>query len=263
MTNNWPFHSSKVLKLLVLAAFWTAVFVAIKFVLFGRSESLTGIPHEAPHGLIPTYEMALDAMSAGHPYPLAMRWAALAGYFVMWVLYFTIFGHKVVAICRLAGFNIFRNTYKPHLATSVAEFYNCIYYYFKELLVAFFFYPTYLRYFKKRPKLRLFAATLAAAGFGNFLFHFLRADDRILRYGLFNTLIFYRSYMIYALLLGGAIAISQLRLLKRTEPPRGYRRIFATIFVWFFFCLICIIQEPNDHHGLTDYGHYFVGLFVP
>src|SRR6185436_4922264 len=109
----------------------------------------------------------------------------------------------------------FRNTYKPYLATSIAEFFNCIYYYFKELLVTFFFYPTYLRFFKKQPRLRVFVATLAAAGFGNFLLHYFRAEDRILRDGLWNTLIFFAPYMIYALLLGSAIGLSQLRLLAR------------------------------------------------
>src|SRR4030095_1930965 len=106
---------------------------------------------------------------------------------------------------------IYRNTYKPYQATSIADFYNRIYYYFKELLVAFFFYPSYLRYFKKHPRLRLFTATLAAAGLGNILFHFLRTEDRILRDGLIKTAVFFTPYVVYGLILGGAIAFSQLR----------------------------------------------------
>jgi hypothetical protein len=254
----------KGLKLLGLAVLWTAVFIALKRVLFGAGGSLTAVPHLAPGGRIPTYQMALDAMTLGHPYSLLMRWAALIGYFLMWMLYFTIFGHKVIGICRVAGFNAFRNTYKPHLATSIAEFFNCIYYYFKELLVTFFFYPTYLRWFKKQPRVRVFVATLAAAGFGNFLLHYFRAEDRILRDGLWRTLQFFGPYMIYALLLGSAIGLSQLRLLARKgKQPVGVRRVFATAGVWLFFCLICIIEEPNDRHGLADYGRYFIALFVP
>jgi hypothetical protein len=182
----------------------------------------------------------------------------------MWVLYFTIFGHKIVGLCRLAGFNIYRNTYKPYRATSIAEFYNCIYYYFKELLASFFFYPAYLRWFRKRPRLRLFAATLAAAGFGNVLFHFLRTEDRILRDGLWQTALFFQPYVFYGLLLGSAIAISQVRGIgRRRQTPTGARRLLATAGVWLFFCLICLIEEPNDAHGLRDYAHYFVALFVP
>ena len=41
-------------------------------------------------------------------------------------------------------------------------------------MVDMFFYPTYLRYFKKHPRLRMVAATMAAACAGNAIFHFLR-----------------------------------------------------------------------------------------
>ncbi len=254
----------KGIKLLILAAMWTAVLIMLKRVLFGPSDSLTSIPRTAANPLIPTYQMALDAMEQGHPYSLPLRWAALIGYFTMWVLYFTIFGHKVVAICRMSGFNIFRNTYKPYLATSIAEFFNCIYYYFKELLVIFFFYPTYLRYFKRHPRLRLLTATFGAAGLGNFLFHFLKEDARILRFGLWNTLLFYRPYMMYTLVLGCAISLSQLRHRRHDSSSlTGARRVAATAGVWLFFCLLCVIEEPNDRHGLASYGHYFASLFVP
>ncbi|HYO11124.1 MAG TPA: hypothetical protein VER17_19320 [Tepidisphaeraceae bacterium] len=252
------------LKLLLRAVFWTAVLIAVKRVVYGPTESLTKIPHVAPQALIPTYQMSLEALVHGHPYPLHLRWAALICYFALWVIYFTIFGHKVVAVARLAGFNIFRNTYRPFLATSIADFYNRIYYYFKELLVQFFFYPTYLRYFKKRPKVRLFAATLAAAGLGNFLFHFLRTEDRILTHGLLDTLWFYRSYAVYALVLGVAISLSQIRsLANKGKEPSGVRRWLATAWVMLFFCLMCIIEEPNERHTMSHYGAYFLSLFRP
>jgi hypothetical protein len=254
----------KGLKLLALAVFWTAVLIVLNRALYGPTESLTKVPTYAPYAHLPTYTMALDEMIKGHPYPLPMRWLALVGYFVTWVVSFTVFGHTIIAICRLAGFNAFRNTFRPFLATSVADFYNRIYYYFKELLVTFFFYPTYLRYFKKHPKLRLFAATLAAAGFGNFLYHFLRAQDRIIQYGLLDTLWFFRAFAIYTLLLGIAISISQLRVLAhKGKAPVGARRVMAISGVLLFYTLICILEEPNDRHTLSHYGNYFVSLFVP
>ena len=252
------------LKLLAMAAMWTALLIGAKWALYGRQESLTEISYDAPHGRLPTYQMALDAMLAGRPYALPVRWMAVAAYFLLWVLHFTIFGHKIVAIARLAGFNIFRNTYRPMLATSVADFYNRVYFYFKEMLVAFFFYPTYLRYFKTRPKVRLFVATLAAAGLGNFLFHFLRDQEHILRLGLVDALIYYRAYALYALLLGVSISVSQMRILSRKgKQPVGVRRVGAIAACLIFYCLIALIEEPNDRHGLTHYGHYFVGLFRP
>ncbi len=254
----------KGLKLLTLAVMWTAILIVAKRFLLGPSGSLTEIPYAVEHGRIPTYQMALDAMIDGHPYAWPYRWAAVATYFSLWVMHFTIFGHKIIAIARLAGFNIFRNTYRPILATSIAEFYNQVYYYFKELLVTFFFYPTYLRYFKTRPKLRLFIATLAAAGFGNFLFHFLRDQGSIFRRGLFGALWFYRAYAVYALLLGVAISISQQRVLARKgKHPTGLSRVAAITGCLLFYCMICMIEEPNEHHTLKHYWHYFLSLFHP
>ena len=87
-------------------------------------------------------------------------------------------GHEIVGVLRLFGFNVFRNTYKPLLAPSLVEFWNRYYYYFKELLVDFFFFPTYVRRFRTSPRLRMLAATLAAAGFGNLYYHLLFSRTR-------------------------------------------------------------------------------------
>src|SRR6185369_2906206 len=80
-------------------------------------------------------------------------------------------GHLYIGVLRLFGFYVFRNTYKPLLAETVVEFWNRYYYYFKELLASFFFFPTFTRYFKTHPRLRLLAAVFAAAFFGNMYYH--------------------------------------------------------------------------------------------
>jgi hypothetical protein len=107
-------------------------------------------------------------------------------------------------------------------------------------------------------------ATLAAAGLGNFLFHFLRDSELVLRMGPLNALWFYRSYAVYALILGCAISCSQLRVLARKGPPHsGVRKYIAIAGVLFFYALICIVEEPNDRRTISDYGAYFVSLFRP
>jgi D-alanyl-lipoteichoic acid acyltransferase DltB (MBOAT superfamily) len=190
-----------------------------------------------------------------------MRWLALILYFSLRVTTLAVFGHKVIAIARMAGFNAFRNTYRPFESTSIAEFYNRVYWYFKEMLVAFFFYPSYLRYFKTRPKLRLFTATLAAAALGNFVFHFFRDDHFILRHGFGGAMKMYLSYAVYALVLGVAIALSQLRVLNRKHHPAGWRKAIAIAGVLLFYCLICVVEEPNYQHDIADYGNYLISLF--
>jgi hypothetical protein len=256
----------KGLKLLVWAVVLTAVVVAVNKLIYriGPGMSLTNLPEDSPAALIPTYVMSLDALRSGQPYPLPMRWAALVLYFFMRVAALTIWGAKIIAVARMAGFNAFRNTYRPFESPTIAEYYNRIYYYFKELLVAFFFYPTYLRYFKKWPRVRLFAATLAAAGFGNWLFHFLRDQHLVFRYGFWNSIWMYRSYAVYALVLGVAIGVSQLRSnARRGKSPTGLARVRATAVIMLFFVLICTFNEPNTRHGLGDYANYCLRLFVP
>ena len=78
---------------------------------------------------------------------------------------------KIISVCRMAGFNALRNSYRPLSSRTLADFFNRFYYYFKELLVDMFFYPTFLRYWKRRKRLRLVFATFAAVAFGNSYFH--------------------------------------------------------------------------------------------
>jgi hypothetical protein len=259
----------KGIKLIFWAIVLTAMIVLVnKFIYRVPGDmSLTRLPDVArplANPVIPTYPMALEAMQGGQPYSIGMRWSALLLYFLMRVAGLTVWGAKVIAIARMAGFNAFRNTYRPFESPSIAEFYNRIYYYFKELLVAFFFYPTYLRYLKKWPRLRLFTATVAAAGFGNWLFHFLRDQDLYFRFGFLKSLWLYHSYAAYALILGVAIGVSQIRAMAHKGKPRtglGRLRAFAVIMI--FYLLISTFEEPNTRHGLVDYANYCLGLFVP
>ena len=259
----------KGLKLLIWAVVITAFIVAVNKLIYRvpHGVSLTELPADSAAAIIPTYQMSLDALRTSEPYSLPMWWAVLALYFLMRVAFLTVWGAKIIAVARMAGFNAFRNTYRPFESPTVAEYYNRIYYYFKELLVAFFFYPTYLRYFKKWPRVRLFVATLAAAGLGNWLFHFLRDQDLILRHGFWHAAWMYGSYAVYALVLGVAIGVSQLRSNARTRArcaaPTGWARVRSTAVIMLFFILICSFNEPNERHGLGDYANYCLRLFVP
>ena len=213
-----------------------------------------------PEGL-PTSLIAMGRHIERRSFPLHLCWIALWAEFFFTVLYMAIWGHIVIAICRMAGFNAAPNTDRPLLATSIADFYNRIYYYFKELLATFFFYPAYLRYFKTRPKLRLFTATLLAAGFGNFLFHFLRDDVVILEKGMWRAMLDYHVYAVYCLILGSAIALSQMRLMaKETREPTGWRRPSAIAGVWIFYAFMNQLM-PNSGHNILQHGSYLLSLF--
>lgn len=255
------------LRLMAWAAVWFFALEGLREVLYVPREPVGGsvgllLSWLPPDGM-PAIDHVVERQLRGDPYPLATRWAVVVSEFAISILYMAAWGHTIIATCRMAGFNAAPNTDRPLLATSVADFFNRYYFYFKELLAAFFFFPTYLRFFKSRPRLRLFVATVAAAGAGNFLFHFYRDSHEIYRVGFIDALIGYHVYAAYASVLGVGIGISQLRLMARHgRHPTGAHRVIATAGVILFYCLLNVL-DVGKAHTIFDYGSFYVSLFWP
>jgi len=156
----------KGLKLLSWTLLMKASAMVFETVVHGETHhSLARFGAFLPQFGIPTLATALDRTAAGHPFSLYFSWASVVSHMLLTLLSLAVGGNLAVACCRMAGFRALRYTYKPLEAGSIAEFWNRYVYYFKELLVEFFFYPAYLRYFRESPRLRLAAATFAAACF--------------------------------------------------------------------------------------------------
>jgi hypothetical protein len=254
----------KGLKLLLWALVLQVCQTALKHQMIGVEPlSFHGL---AFHGWIPRYPDALTSNAQGYPVAWSMRWLSIIMQFVGVIAFVSVSGHKIIATCRMAGFAAARNTYKPFTSTTIAEFYNRIYYYFKELLVDFFFYPTYLRYFKRWPKLRLFIATLAAAGLGNFINHFLANDSMILQVGFWQELKNFHTYVFYCAVLGIAIGISQHRsTTRRKQQLSGFRKVRAIAVVLTFYTFLTIFDTTPilQSRNLADCCSYFLSLFRP
>ena len=170
------------------------------------------------------------------------------------LLHMAIWGHGIVALARLAGFRLLRNTWRPLSSRTIAEFWNRYYYYFKELLVHVYFYPTYVRCFKRYPRLRVAFATFMAAGVGNWIFHFLLENYRVARDGFGDTLMYMQTYAFYCLVLSAGIVLSQLRA-KRPNPNAGWfrGRLMPSLGVTLFFCLVSFFDGPQRHAPLTEH----------
>ncbi len=218
--------------------------------------------HGVPLLNLPTLAAALDQTAAGNSPRLPLAWAAVVAHFIVAMIGVPIAGNMVVACTRMAGFNILRNTYKPLYATTVAEFWNRFYFYFKELLVEFFFFPTYVRYFKRHRRLRLAAATFAAATLGNLVYHFCRDSEYVYDMGFWPALAGLQVYAFYALVLGGAIAVSQLRGKRAPETLPLHRRVLSSAGVIGFYCLLEIFDYEGRGHSLRTHLAFFVHLFA-
>jgi hypothetical protein len=207
-------------------------------------------------GDIPTLEDAIDRNLTGS-IPVWLCWESLTGSFILVVLQITIYGHTIIGGLRLLGFKVLRNTYAPFRARTIAEFWNRFYFYFKELLVDHFYYPVYLRYFKRSPRLRIVFATFAAACFGNAFYHFGRDVNYIAQLGLWRALTGFQVYLFYAFLLATGISISQLRG-KRRQASWFRTEVLSRVTVVLFFCLVHIF---DDERRTVSLGAHFAFLF--
>ncbi len=210
---------------------------------------------------IPLADQALAMSVRGTPAPWHMRWAAqILAYFEL-IFSISIMGHRIIACARVAGFNALRNTYRPLSSTSLIEFFNRFYYYFKELLVDFFFYPVFLRYFKKHRRLRTMFATCAAIVFGDSFYHITRDWHFFRDLGLWKAIASYQVEFVYMIVLAAALSISQLK--KRAPKPAGFLRgrLLPAFGVALFYILVSFFETDTRTFSLAQTVRYFASMF--
>jgi hypothetical protein len=199
---------------------------------------------------------------AGTRYPRYLCWASLAANFIEDVLNMAVWGGAIVACARMAGFRLLRNTYRPLEATTLAEFWNRYYFYYKELLVDHFFYPVFLRYFRGNRELRMFFATFMAACVGNLLFHFLRDIRFVAELGWSKALSGEASHAFYTFLLATGVGLSQMRT-RTGKAGKGWLRgrVLPCLWVALFFCVLHVFDAPLDRvHSIWQRGDFLMYL---
>jgi len=252
----------KAIKLMYWALILRAARAVYQGFVYTGTVTLGGWSIDVPFTLsAPSFGDVFSASVVGVPAPWHANWLALVARFLLDLLSVAIWGHVMIAVCRMAGYRALRNTYRPLSSATIAEFWNRYYYYFKELMVECFFYPAYLRYFRNRPRLRIFFATLAAAGFGNMLFHFLRDGSYIVSMGVWDAFAAFRVYLVYAALLGTAIGFSQLRHQGRRLQRDSLRtRVLAPISVLAFYCVLSVFNDPDRSVAMMEYFRFMAHL---
>ncbi|MFZ0303460.1 MAG: hypothetical protein WAL75_12270 [Terracidiphilus sp.] len=238
----------KGLKLLV----WAIMLTILQGLWYGFFHHYLGIP-------LPDQAMAMSVR--GTPVAWHLRWASqLLAYFEL-IMAFTILGHQYIACARMAGFKALRNTYRPLSSTTVMEFFNRFYYYFKELLVDFFFYPAFLRYWKGHKRIRLIFATFAAAFFGNSIYHLLRDWQVVRDHGIWTAISSYQVLFFYNAFLAAGLCVSQLR--KRDSKPAGFvrGRLLPALGVGFFYCILNVFDADERAYPLVEHLRYLASLF--
>ena len=212
---------------------------------------------------IPSVTDAIDASTHKLAYSLSMQWASLIWSVASYSLRIAISGHFIIGSARLAGFRLPRATWRPLESRTLIEYFNRFSYYFKEVLVDFFFLPTFFRVFKEHPRLRLFFATFMAAGVGNAIYHFMCEIDLVQSMGLFGALESYISYFFYCAILATGIGISQVRVNMGYKPsPSLYGRIQSFLVVWGFVTLLHVFSDESRNHTLLERVKYLLSMFA-
>jgi hypothetical protein len=212
---------------------------------------------------IPGLDVAIARSAAGQPFAWHWNVVSLVTQFLSDLLGLSVFGHFLIACVRMAGFRALRNTYRPFRSRNLAEFWNRYYYYFKELMADLFFYPTYLRCFKKHPRVRMVVATLMAACVGNCVYHFLRDIGFVAEEGLWTAMVRFQTYAFYTLVLGVGISLSQLRAMRRRPAPTSWwlRTALPAAWIFAFYCLSHVFGDYNRNYGLKEHLVFFGHLF--
>ena len=256
------------IRLLMLAKIWWITQILLVAFIYGDFKSWIPDIFHSFHLELPRIGVLISSF-AQPGFSRLDGWISVVIALVNETLSICILGHGMVGCLRLFGFYVFRNTYKPLLSQTILEFWNRYFYYYKELLVEFFFYPTYLSYFKSRPRLRIFAAIMAAAFLGNVYFHvfeitYIRTLASMDFQGAFS---YVAPRVFYSFLLALGIYVSFLREKKRQgktwETGTWLSRIHALkriSFVILFIAIIRIWVEGDANIDFTQRLNFFLWL---
>lgn len=176
--------------------------------------------------------------------------------------------HAKVGLWRILGFRTDPYFDRPWLSTNLVSCWTRFTFHYREFLVRAFYYPVFFRCFKNHKRLRIIAATMAAAAVGNLIWGHL--PERMYYSGaLFtNFLESFRTWPYY-LLLGGGISITELYLLRRkrrqrkpwTPGPRIALDVLAAYCTIQFYAMILIFSHPTDTSTVWDlFRLFFRGL---
>jgi hypothetical protein len=246
--------------LLGLALLWAGTLVVLRGLVYGEAGNpVTRLLGGFALGLPPL----ADLIDGRRAVPRAVAWVSLYGQLVVDTLAIAVQGHLFVGALRLLGYHVPRNTNRPLLAQSVVEFWNRYYFYFKDLMVEFFFLPTFARHFRKHPRLRMVAAVFAAAFVGNVYYHLLKTEEALITADWGAVWVELESRVFYALLLATGIAVSMHR-----EDRRRIRKgagahlpvVLRIVAVWTYLAVIRIWVADGASAGVLPRAWFLLGL---
>jgi hypothetical protein len=155
-------------RLLALALLWRGTDAVLQLAMWGIRTSWLGSWRPFVRAPLPSMDLLLRIPAS---FALWRRWGGLYGELLHNIIALAFYGHTIVGVFCLLGFRIPRNTKAPLAAATIVDFWGRYYFYFKELLMDFFFFPAFVRTSAAPVMWRTLLATWVAAFLGNFYYH--------------------------------------------------------------------------------------------
>jgi hypothetical protein len=102
-----------------------------------------------------------------------------------------------IGIAGLAGYQLSRGSWRLLKSRSLAEYFIRFHFIAKSFWLNSFFVPTFFRFFKTSPHLRVFFATFMAAGVGNALWHYVRDIHLAIQRRFVDSISTFTSYLFF------------------------------------------------------------------
>ena len=152
-----------------------------------------------------------------------LRWLVLWGGVV----------HFKVGVWRICGYRVDAYFDKPWMATNLVSLWFRFTFHYREFMVRCFYYPVFFRFFKRHTKLRIFAATMAAAAFGNLVWGHIGEGVFYKGFG-WNVVLGELRTWPYFVSLGLGITLTEFYLMRKKS-----RRSNWTLDRWLFLDVLC------------------------
>lgn len=197
------------------------------------------------------------------PIPLWQKWVALMTNttFTLMVNVASYVG-MMIAVARLSGFRLFRNTYKPYQASSFHDFFNRLFFYYNEILIHFFFYPSWRRVRKIAlpKKVKIFAVIFFTVFVGGQIIHALRISGWLAAVPIERLSLIYLGRMPYFFLLALFAALSVTFKGSKKDRPLAFQLPKAFFYLVLF--AVCNAAKVNYKHMRPDLQwDFFISLF--
>ncbi len=214
----------------------------------------------------PMIQSALIALHSGKSLTALDLWLAVLTDFWIYFILLMWTGLTAVATMRMAGFHIFRNTYRLFESATFSEFFERYQYFYKELVFTTAFWPLFVRMrsigLKWRVALSLFLSVGVYNTYLNLTFRWTKTVSLDFAGTAQKMLTFTINYLIYATMLAALIYPSMLKAVtgRETATPSTWRRVVKLLAIVLTFAAIRTFERSVPGEYLVNWRMFF-GLF--